>query len=39
MEGFLISMWSFILFGEDRAARIIMRDREKGEIREGPSST
>jgi hypothetical protein len=38
MEGFLISIWPFILFREDRAARIVMRDGDKGEIRERPSS-
>ena len=38
MEGFLISIWPSILFGEDRAARIVMIDRAKREIRERPSS-
>jgi len=34
----LISTWSFILFGEERAVMIVMRDRGNGEIREKPSS-
>jgi hypothetical protein len=38
MKGFLISIWSFILFRQGRAARIVMRDRDKGDIRERPSS-